>query len=120
MNIFTRFFTKFYAKPLTADEIRSDLIRRESEIGRHVFGPIPPGVRREFFCLDHDTWVWHEESRGNVQVTRYKLKKREIIKSVNGGQYERVSIEEARRLAQATQTYKTRVQRELYDKLSFA
>ena len=120
MNIFTRFFTKFYSKPVTAEEIRSDLIRRESEIGRNVFGPIPDGVRREFFCLDHDTWVWHEQYAGNLQVTKYKIKKHEIIKSVDGGQYERVSIEEARRLALATQTYKTRVQRDLYDKLSFA
>ena len=38
-----------------------DLIRLESEIGAQLFGPLPKGRRREFFCLDASTWIWHEE-----------------------------------------------------------
>ena len=37
------------------------LIELESEIGRELFGPIPAGHQRDFFCLDAHTWVWHEE-----------------------------------------------------------
>ena len=44
-------------KPLSERE----LITLESEIGSQLFGPIPEGHRREFFCLDEKTWIWHEE-----------------------------------------------------------
>jgi hypothetical protein len=43
-----------------ADEYRK-LIRREAKIGGTIFGPVPAGHRREFFCLDEHSWVWHEE-----------------------------------------------------------
>lgn len=120
MNIFTRFFEKFYAKDHNPETIRHQLIKAEAEIGKNVFGPVPKGVNREFFCLDRDTWVWQETVNGRTRVTKYKIKKNEIIKSVDGAQYERVSLEEAKRFANATVTYKNRVKRELYDKLSFA
>lgn len=115
MNIFTQFFTKFFAKPPLPADIERDLIRRESEIGRSIFGPVPRGVKREFFCLDEYTWIWHEEKSGAARVTKYKIKPSEIIKSVNGGQYERLSLEEARRFAQATKTYHQRINKELYN-----
>lgn len=120
MNIFTRFFTSYFSKPDSAEEIERELIRREAEIGRTVFGAVPRGVKREFFCLESDTWIWQETVDGVMTNTKYKIKKKEIIKSVNGSQYERVSLKEAERFAQATKTYSERVQRELYDKLSFA
>ncbi len=120
MNIFTRFFTNYFAKPDSPEDIERELIRREAEIGRTVFGLIPKGVKREFFCLESDTWIWQETANGKTTTTKYRIKKKEIIKSVNGSQYERVSLEEARRFAEATKTYSKRVNRELYDKLSFA
>ncbi len=120
MNLFTRFFTKYFAKPNKAEDIERELIRREAEIGRGVFGPVPKGTKREFFCLDRDTWIWQETANGRMRTTKYKVKKAEIIKSVDGSQYERVSLEEAQRFAAATKTYNERVKRELYDKLSFA
>ena len=36
------------------------LIRRESKIGSQLFGQVPSGRSREFFCLDERTWVWSE------------------------------------------------------------
>ncbi len=120
MNIFTRFFSNYFAKPDSPQEIERELIRREAEIGRTVFGPVPKGVKREFFCLDRDTWIWQETANGRMRTTKYKIKKSEIIKSVDGSQYERVHLEEAQRFAEATKTYNDRVKRELYDKLSFA
>jgi hypothetical protein len=120
MNIFTQFFNKFFGKSFNGREIERDLIRGESEIGRTVFGPVPYGVKREFFCLDVNTWIWHEEKDGQKTITRYKIQQNEIIKSINGGHYERLSIEEARRFVTAIKTYKTRVKRDLYQDLSFA
>ena len=38
-----------------------NLIRHEAKIGGQLFGPVPKDGRREFFCLDRHTWVWHEE-----------------------------------------------------------
>jgi hypothetical protein len=32
-----------------------ELIQLESEIGAKLFGPVPQGFRREFFCLDENT-----------------------------------------------------------------
>lgn len=116
MNIFTNFFAQFYARPSEPADIERTLIRRESKIGRDIFGPVPKGVRREFFCLDENTWIWHEEKGGELRVTRYRIKPNEIIKSVNDGQYERISAEEARRLAEAAKLYYKRVQKELYRK----
>ena len=42
-------------------ELYRNLIRHEAKIGGILFGLVPEGGRREFFCLDARTWVWHEE-----------------------------------------------------------
>lgn len=120
MNIFTQFFNQFFGKGLNTSDIERDLIRRESEIGRTVFGPVPYGVRRDFFCLDVNTWIWHEEKEGTKTITRYKIQQNEIIKSVNNGQYERLSLEEVRRFVTATKTYTARINRDLYQNLALA
>lgn len=39
-----------------------ELIQRESEIGSMIFGEPPRGCQRDFFNLDHSTWIWHEEN----------------------------------------------------------
>jgi hypothetical protein len=118
MNIFTKFFSDFFDKKVSAQDIERDLIRRESEIGRTLFGPIPKGTKREFFCLDETTWVWHEESNGKAKVTRYMIKPTEIVKSVNGGQYERLSAKEAENFRNATQIYAEKVDSLLYQQVA--
>lgn len=96
-----------------------ELIRREAKIGAELFGPIPEGVRREFFCLDEHTWVWHEEwtdqagSRRAI-TTRYDVRPSGVLKAQDGQPYRYVSLEEGRRLLKAVRMYNQRVQGELY------
>lgn len=118
MNIFTHFFTKYFnSAGFTPADIDRDLIQSESNIGKQIFGKVPKGVKREFFRLDESTWVWHEETNGIVRSTRYLVKPTEILKSVDGGSYERLSIVEAERFVKAADIYVNRVNQELYGQL---
>lgn len=97
----------------------SNLIRHEAKIGGEVFGPIPAGHRREFFCLDEHTWVWHEEWRDEtgqqrVRTTRYDMRPDGILKTQDR-HYQRVSASEATRLGKAIDLYMERVNREMYN-----
>lgn len=103
-------------KPLTDRQ----LIKLESEIGRTLFGEIPAGHSREFFCLDAETWVWYEEwidNNGNKRdhTIRYEVHPNGILKVQDGGaNYSFMEGEELENLALATRTYEERVARELY------
>ncbi|HEX7963823.1 MAG TPA: hypothetical protein VF466_04520 [Candidatus Saccharimonadales bacterium] len=98
-----------------------DLIRQEAAIGGKLFGPIPENGRREFFCLDRHTWVWHEEwddAQGHHAVTtRYDVRPQGIFKAQDGQPYQPVSIQEGRRLYKAVDLYNEAVKAELYSKL---
>lgn len=94
------------------------LLRHEARIGGEVFGPVQPGGRREFFCLDEHTWVWHEEwidhnGQHQYATTRYDIRPNGLVKSQNG-QYKPVTSQEARNLLSAAEMYKQRVNNELY------
>lgn len=96
-----------------------ELIRKEAAIGGQLFGPVPEGGRREFFCLDVRTWVWHEEwtgkdGRRHTVTTRYDIRPNGILKAQDGQPYRPVSLEEGRRLRQAIRLYMQRVRSELY------
>lgn len=98
------------------------LLRHEAKIGGEVFGPVQPGGRREFFCLDEHTWVWHEEwtdKNGQRQftTTRYDVRPSGVLKSQNG-QYKSVSPNEARNLLRAARLYQRRVNEELYSSVA--
>lgn len=95
------------------------LMRQEAQLGGQVFGPVPEGRRREFFCLDKNTWIWHEEwtdSRGIRQskTTRYDVRPTGILKAQANGTYHHVGEEESRNLMQAAQIYIGRSLSELY------
>lgn len=95
------------------------LMRSEAEIGGQVFGPIPEGRRREFFCLDTNTWIWHEEwtdEHGIRQskTTRYDVRPTGILKAQANGSYHRVGEQESRNLITAAQMYASRTLSELY------
>ena len=97
-----------------------NLMRHEARIGGTVFGPVPKDRRREFFCLDEHTWVWHEEwtdnaGKHNVMTTRYDVRPDSILKSQNGSHYQPVDINEAERLAQAARLYRQKVNQEIYN-----
>ncbi len=101
-------------------DLYRNLIRHEARIGGTVFGPVPKGHRREFFCLDEHTWVWHEEwkEKGQYQIrtTRYDVRPDGILKSQNG-HYQKVQEQEAVRLRQAAYRYLKRVNTEMYNGL---
>ena len=95
------------------------LIHREAFMGGHLFGKLPPTVRREFFCLDEHTWVWHEEwtdqnSQRHIMTTRYDVRPTGILKSQNNSHYQRVTPEETSRLLQAARLYLDKARREIY------
>ena len=97
------------------------LIEKESKIGAELFGPIPKGHRREFFCLDETAMVWYEEwedMNGQTQsmTTRYEVHPNGILKAQDGQQYSYVTEHEARNLLKAAQLYSKRVRKEVYGK----
>ena len=103
-------------------ELYRDLIRHESRIGGTLFGPNPNGGRREFFCLDERTWIWHEEwkdEQGNhrSKTTRYDVRPNAILKAQDGSQYQPVSVQEAIHLRDAANLYAQRVNSEMYNYL---
>ncbi len=97
-----------------------ELIQLESEIGAQLFGPIPAGNRREFFCLDATTWIWYEEwqdvetGKQKSTTTRYEIHNNGVLKAQEGAQYSYIEGEEYRNLALAIQMYYEQVAREIY------
>lgn len=95
-----------------------ELIRLEAEIGATLFGPLPRGNRREFFCLDATTWIWHEEwldgRKLQVATTRYEVQDGGILKVQEGARYSYVEGQELENLMTAVQMYYERVAREIY------
>lgn len=104
------------------EERRANLLRAlihyEAKIGGQIFGPIPEGRRREFFCLDRHTWVWHEEwndqtGKRQVVTTRYDVRPSGILKSQSGQPYQLLSPGEARNFYAAVEQYEQRIIPEL-------
>jgi len=101
-------------------ELYRNFIRHEAKIGGQLFGKVPKGTRREFFCLDGRTWVWHEEwtdeySEHHNRTTRYDVRPNGIFKDQEGQPYQLVSLDEARNLYRAATLYEQRVNQELYN-----
>ncbi len=95
-----------------------NLMRREAKMGGKLFGPIPAGHRREFFCLDRHTWVWHEEwidAQGvnHAVTTRYDIRPQGILKSQGTNSYQLVRGEELRNFYQAARMFRDNVNAEL-------
>ena len=94
-----------------------DVMREEGIMGGKLFGPIPEGHRREFFCLDEHTWVWHEEwtdAKGNHAVTtRYDIRPQGILKSQGTSSYQLVKGAELKNFYKATQMYRDTLYAEL-------
>jgi hypothetical protein len=98
-----------------------ELIELEAEIGGKLFGPIPAGHRREFFCLDEHTWVWHEEwvdenRQRKVTSTRYEIHDNGILKAQDGKVYKFIEGAELRNLVLAIRLYYEAVARGIYQR----
>ncbi len=96
-----------------------DLIKAESKIGSKLFGPVPEGHRREFFCLDSKTWVWHEEwtdenGRAKSLTTRYEVRPSGVMKIQDGHQYTYITGGELHNLAKACKLYYQNVAHSVY------
>lgn len=96
-----------------------ELIRREAAIGGKLFGPVPKGGRREFFCLDRNTWVWHEEwidasGTHHAVTTRYDVRPNGIFKAQDGQPYRPLTIPEVKTLKQAAILYNEKVRQAVY------
>ncbi len=111
------------AKPSAKRPLRKlterQLIELESEIGRELFGPIPAGRTRDFFCLDDRTWVWHEtwkDEHGKPQMStvRYEVQPNGILKVQPGRVYKYIEGEELANLAIAVRMYYERSMRQIY------
>lgn len=99
-------------------DLYRNFIRHEAKVGGRLFGKTPANVRREFFCLDERTWVWHEEwadktGQKHVQTTRYDVRPDGILKSQHG-KYQQVGPDEARRLFEAAKQYRQAIKQEVY------
>lgn len=104
-------------------ELYRDLIRHEAKIGGELFGPIPKGGRREFFCLDKRTWVWHEEwtddnGQQHSKTTRYDVRPNAIFKAQDGSHYKPVSEQEAKHLKEAAVLYEKRIRSKIYNHIN--
>lgn len=107
--------TKRITKPLTD----RDLLREESKIGAMLFGPVPNGHRREFFCLDESTWIWHEEWKDEKGVerqttVRYELHPNGILKVSDGPRYQFIEGTELENFAKATKVYYEETSKRIY------
>jgi hypothetical protein len=91
-------------------QTRRNFLHDCARMGGTLFGPVPKGSRREFFCLDEHTWVWHEEwtdarKLHHARTTRYDIRPHGIFKAQDGMPYQPLSPEEAHRLYSAMRQY---------------
>lgn len=117
MNLLAQLLHPQQAAEEQRAEIYKSLIHWEGQVGGQLFGPIPEGVRREFFCLDENTWVWHEEWTDNTGrhaiTTRYDVRPSGIVKSQGSSDYQAMNDTEARNFFNAVELYRQRVVPEL-------
>lgn len=97
-----------------------ELLQMESYIGSQLFGDVPAGHRREFFCLDENTWIWHEEGTDTqtgekkLSTTKYEVSEKGILKVQEGARYSYVQGAELRNFLMATRLYYEQVARGVY------
>lgn len=101
-------------------ELYRNFIRHEAKLGGELFGPIPKNHRREFFCFDKHTWVWHEEwtdAKGatHTKTTRYDIRPDGILKAQDNQPYQQATREETINLYNAAKLYKTEVLDKIYN-----
>jgi hypothetical protein len=113
--------------PKSQEQLRAEahtaILRKSAQIGGTVFGPVPKGARREFFCLDTHTWIWHEEwtdekKTYHARTTRYDVRPHGIFKAQDGQPYRPLSPEEAFNLYYAVLAHNSAVKEYFVPRLS--
>ena len=92
--------------------VEKNLINAESALGRTLFGYIPAGGSREFFCLKKNVWIWYE----NGLTIRYEVREYGVLKKVGDGGYNKVTGEELEHFTAATKAYLELVKTRIYNK----
>jgi hypothetical protein len=100
-------------------KLYNDLIKHEARVGGKLFGAVPKGHRREFFCMDEHTWIYHEEwqdknGKNKSRTTRYEVRPDCVVKISTSGKYQKISNAEAARFYDAVLAYEKNVKREVY------
>lgn len=119
MNLLPKIFPQTVEQ--RALQLERSLIGMEAKIGGQLFGKLAEGHRRQFFCFDRNTWVWHEEwldKTGHKQIitTKYLVRPNGIFKSQNDQTPLLLSDNEARNFYHSTQLYRRRLDAE-YNRL---
>ncbi|HSW36781.1 MAG TPA: hypothetical protein VLG37_00225 [Candidatus Saccharimonadales bacterium] len=114
MNLLPKILSNSHKPEDRQADLYQTIVRREAKKGGQLFGPIPSGHRREFFCLDRHTWIWHEEwidSSGQRQIvtTRYEIRPNGILKSQGNNTYQKLSREELKNFYRAAKLYRNQV-----------
>lgn len=115
-----------FAKQRSTDrraQFKKALIHFEAKIGGQLFGYVPAERRREFFCLDRHTWVWHEEwtdqsGQRQAVTTRYDVRPSGVLKSQGHMSYRPLTREEDQNFRKAVHLYGERIETEYRRMLS--
>lgn len=97
--------------PLRSRPTERQLINEELKVGRQIFGPAPAGRKREFFCLDAKTWIWHEEwhdqftGQKRSTMIRYEVRPNGVLKTRDNESPVFIEGDELRNLTNATRLY---------------
>ena len=106
---------------LNVDKFQKKILDCEAELGGLLFAGLKDGGKREFFCLDENTWIWYQEYSKNGlnrgQITRYDVGQNRIVKSTDGGGHRLVSHKEAEKLLKAAKIYRKEVEARIYRRL---
>lgn len=120
MSILRRVISLVTTIPSKHKFTEQDLVRMESKIGATLFGPIPQGTKREFFCLDARTWIWYEAvtdtytGKTSALTTRYEIRIDRIVKIQDGRPNTYASLEESRNLVTAMKQYRELTRQHIY------
>ena len=88
------------------------ILKHEARLGAKIFSG-KAGVEREFYCLDENTWVWHE----GPSTVFYKVNPASVYRSNDGVNYRAASRTEAKRLFEAAKIYQKIIQTKVYSSL---
>ena len=97
------------------------LIKKEAYLGGRLFGQLNKGQVREFFCLDKNTWVWHEvwtdavTKKKRISTLRYDIRSNHVYKKQdNDSDWSRLDAGETENFREAVKVYRHNVLAKLY------